>query len=284
MEPNNNMQNDNMSEPRPVKVPGFANSGSASGGDASGGATPANGGNDVVFQDKPKKNHSMLYGMILLAILAAGGIGFGVWAMMDGNSRAQKKDEQISQLQSQLAEKSEVVVDDDTTVVDDTSVGEYKNPVIRSDNTEVSYYVNFQSSYILGQDATRRVSLSVVDGKVNSCNLSEQTAEGNWRVIGECSINGLDENIYKVIEFGEGQMNADNKIGFITESGKVAYLGLYDFASSNTADIKNYLNLDKNVIDALEVGVGNGVAGGYGSTVFVFSDGSYTKYDAEMTQ
>ena len=238
---------------------------------------------DNMFENAPKKSNGMLIGLVLCLILAIGGIGFGVWAMMDGNSRAQKKDEQISQLQSQLAEKSEVVVEDDTTVVEDTSVGEYKNPVIRSDNTEVSYYVNFQSSNILGQDVTKRVSINVVDGKVNGCNLSEQTAEGNWRVIGECSINGLDENIYKVIEFGEGQMNADSKIGFITESGKVAYFGLYDFASSNTADIKNYLNLDKNVIDALEVGVGNGVAGGY-STIFVFSDGSYTKYDAAMTQ
>ena len=117
MEPNNNMQNDNVSEPRPVRAPGFAN-GSANGGNAADVVAPVNGGNDVVFQDKPKKNHGMLYGMILLAILAVGGIGFGVWAMLDGNTRSQKKDEQISQLQSQLAEKSEVVVEDDTTVVE----------------------------------------------------------------------------------------------------------------------------------------------------------------------
>lgn len=123
MEPNNNMRNDNMSEPRPVRAPGFAND-SANGGDTADVVTPVNGGNDVVFQDKPKKSHGMLYGMILLAILAAGGIGFGVWAMLDGNSRAQKKDEQISQLQSQLAEKSEVVVDDDTTVAEDDVEGD----------------------------------------------------------------------------------------------------------------------------------------------------------------
>ena len=121
MEPNDNIQNNNISEPRPVRAPGFAN-GDVAGGDTSGGVMPVSGGNDAVFQDKPKKSHGMLYGMILLAILAAGGIGFGVWAMLDGNSRAQKKDEQISQLQSQLAEKSEVVVDDDATVVDDNDV------------------------------------------------------------------------------------------------------------------------------------------------------------------
>lgn len=138
MEPNNNMQNGNVSEPRPVRAPGFAN-GSANGGDAADVVAPVNGGNDVVFQDKPKKNHGMLYGMILLAILAAGGIGFGVWAMMDGNSRAQKKDEQISQLQSQLAEKSEVVVEDDTTVVDDDEGGDSTTNTSVANTTDYIY-------------------------------------------------------------------------------------------------------------------------------------------------
>ena len=91
MGPNNTIRNDanEMSEPRPVRAPGFAN-----------GST--DGGNDVVFQDVPKKNHGMLYGMILLAILAAGGIGFGVWAMLDGNSRVQKKEEQFKELNSRI--------------------------------------------------------------------------------------------------------------------------------------------------------------------------------------
>ena len=106
----NDTNNDEMSGARPVRAPGFANR-EVSGGDTSGGAMPVSGGNDVVFQDKPKKSHGMLYGMILLAILAAGGIGFGVWAMMDGNSRAQKKDEQISQLQSQLSDLSNQIAE-----------------------------------------------------------------------------------------------------------------------------------------------------------------------------
>ena len=61
-------------------------------------------GGDVVFQDKPKKSHGMLYGMILLVILAAGGIGFGVWAMMDGNQQKEQLNTQISTLKSQINE------------------------------------------------------------------------------------------------------------------------------------------------------------------------------------
>ena len=72
MGPNNNIQNNTgVSEPRPVRAPGFANSKSASENAAS-----SADGSDTMFQNKTKKSHGMLFGMILLAILAAGGIGF----------------------------------------------------------------------------------------------------------------------------------------------------------------------------------------------------------------
>ncbi|MBQ3433125.1 hypothetical protein IJG22_02390 [Candidatus Saccharibacteria bacterium] len=66
-------------------------------------------GSDVVFRDKPKKSHGMLYGMILLAILAAGGIGFGAWAMMDGNGQMEQLNDQISVLKKQNSELQEQV-------------------------------------------------------------------------------------------------------------------------------------------------------------------------------
>ena len=45
--------------------------------------------NDIVFNDKPKKNSGMMMGMIVLLILAIGGIGFGIWGMM-GKDQAEK--------------------------------------------------------------------------------------------------------------------------------------------------------------------------------------------------
>ena len=77
---------------------------------------PANTGG-VVFQDRPKKNTAMVLGMVLLAVLAIGGIGFGVWEMMDGNNRVVEKDKQIAELNSKLAENNQPVSDE--TVVDD---------------------------------------------------------------------------------------------------------------------------------------------------------------------
>lgn len=142
MKPNNNIQNNNTSEPRPVRAPGFAN---GEDGVSAGGASAGmqnDGGSGVAFEDKPKKSHGMLYGMILLAILAVGGIGFGVWAMMDGNSQMAKKDEQIADLRGQLAEKSEVVVEDNTTVVDDDE---------GSDSTTSTSVVNTEDYIYVGE-------------------------------------------------------------------------------------------------------------------------------------
>lgn len=185
METNNNTQNDNMNESRPVRAPGFAN-GSTNGGDAADVVTPVNGGNDVVLQDKPKKNHGMLYGMILLAILAAGGIGFGVWAMMDGNSRSQKKDEQISQLQSQLVEKSEVVVEDDTAVVESntddsgkTGVVNYgfqqsNAPGLQNGNASVASVAYIGIRYDLSLEGTVEASFQWVNSSISGPNAPEK--------------------------------------------------------------------------------------------------------------
>ena len=104
METNNNMQNDNVSEPRPVRAPGFANTSSGAGG-----ASPSRGADmgDISMGaneglNKPKKSSSAMIGMIVFALIAACGIGFGVWAMLDGNSRVQKKDEQVAELNNQV--------------------------------------------------------------------------------------------------------------------------------------------------------------------------------------
>lgn len=226
-----------------------------------------------------KKGKGMVLGLILLALLAAGGIGFGVWAMMDGNSQVAKKDATIKDLKQQNSDLLEQL-DNASATTDDP--GAYKNPVIKSDNAEVAYSLGFQSSYILGQNGTRRVSISVKDGQMEKCSLMEQVDASSWNEIGECTISGIEGNIFKVIEFGQGQENSGSMIGFIMEDGRVAYFKLYDFELSNSVSITGNLNIDGYVTDVLEIGVGNGTAGGYGSSVFVKNDGSYIVYNESM--
>ena len=51
--------------------------------------------------EKKKGSKGMLYGMILCAVLAVGGIGFGVWTWMDGNTQKDSLNQQISELKKQ---------------------------------------------------------------------------------------------------------------------------------------------------------------------------------------
>lgn len=46
----------------------------------------------------------MFIGMIMCAVLAAGGIGFGVWTVVDGNTQKDNLNKQISTLKAQNSE------------------------------------------------------------------------------------------------------------------------------------------------------------------------------------
>ena len=77
-----------------------------------------NAGSDVVFQDKPKKNLGVILGMVFLVLLAAGGIGFGVWEMMDGNSQKEQLNEQIATLKTQNSELMDKLENNTTENID----------------------------------------------------------------------------------------------------------------------------------------------------------------------
>ena len=79
--------------------------------------TPMNPGGDIVFKDKPKKKTGLIIGILFLILLAAGGIGFGIWAYLDGNQKTSDLNNQISDLQNQLAnqpEKEETIINKNT--------------------------------------------------------------------------------------------------------------------------------------------------------------------------
>lgn len=71
---------------------------------------PVDSGADDSIQDKPKKkSHAMAIGMVFLAILAIGGIGFGVWAWTSGETQNKRYEEDIANLRSQLVEATQPV-------------------------------------------------------------------------------------------------------------------------------------------------------------------------------
>ena len=68
-------------------------------------------GSDIVFRNGPKSNKGMIAGMVCLALLAIGGISFGVWAMMDGNAKVEQLSAQIDALKQQNSELQEKIVE-----------------------------------------------------------------------------------------------------------------------------------------------------------------------------
>ena len=59
---------------------------------------------DIVFRDKTRRGSGMMIGMIVLALLAAGGIGFGVWAYLSGNQKETELNNKIAEYENQLKE------------------------------------------------------------------------------------------------------------------------------------------------------------------------------------
>ncbi|MBR2710633.1 hypothetical protein IKF02_03330 [Candidatus Saccharibacteria bacterium] len=111
----------------------------------------------VVAPEK-KKNNGMLLGLILCIVLAIGGIGFGVWAMMDGNSQKDALNNQINTLKQQNDELMEQVGDGDTIINIDTDtdvgtedyiyVGEWGVKIKIPDAlSTVSYRFSYESGY-----------------------------------------------------------------------------------------------------------------------------------------
>lgn len=101
-----------------------------------------------------KSGKGMIYGMIIFMILAIGGIGFGVWAMMDGNMQKANLEKQISdlraqnnQLQEQIAEGGDSSDgDSDTTPSVNTEdyiyVGEWGLKIKKPENLDGSAKVD----------------------------------------------------------------------------------------------------------------------------------------------
>lgn len=250
---------------------------------------------DIVFRSQPEgsKSKGMLIGMICLAILAIGGIGFGAWAMMDGNDRVAKKDEQISDLNSQLAEKEAMVGDEmisDETIGDENTA--YVNPVIKSTDPTEEYtlYLHLLSpGQVEGADV---VDIKAKNGVVEECKLgklgvtSGTNTLGTITPVGDCDISGLEGEIFKIVEFGSGQDHSNTRIGFIMTDGSVKYtLPIQEAVSNNDFGIKGNLGIDGKVSDVLDASIYEvELYTGYVASIFILKDGSFVKFDESMIQ
>lgn len=141
---------------------------------------------DIVFNDKPKKKTGMILGMILLFLIAAGGVGFGVWAWMNGNSQKDSLNAQINSLKEQNSKLLEQIGEEDEDVVVDVEVDawenfssnlakEYKGSVFGSyysyngsDNVEktMTAYVN-ENNHLTISDTDTRQTVAEADNVIS---------------------------------------------------------------------------------------------------------------------
>lgn len=276
MEPN---QNTNMqsttSVPIAASVPTASSTSSSTPNKL---AESSKSGDDIVFRDKPKKSHGMLYGMVLLAILAIGGIAFGVWEMMDGNSQVAKKDEQIADLRGQLAEKNEAV-EEDVAIADTVTDSDMSNPII-STALPAQYKVRYTIPVYADGGTGNLFVVTIKDGNYESCGVVDIPTN-------DCVITGVPSGIYKAVTLYEGNGIGGEKVGFLMSDGSLWYVDLYEGSTLKKemqAKKANVPGFVKDVVNVTYTSDTNSPTGGYGSTVLIMSDGSIMKYDDSLFQ
>lgn len=137
---------------------------------------------DVAIQNKPKKNSSMILVMILLMILAIGGVGFGVWAMLDGNAQRDRLNAQISdlttqnnELQNKLNNSGDTIINVDGDAWDNFS------------NNLASRSIDIMTSYVYGAG---------LDGEYHTMHAAKD--ENGHLVVTDIDQNGENEFILEL--------------------------------------------------------------------------------------
>lgn len=171
------------------------------------GPEPVN--NAPVFRDTPRKSgKGMMIGMICFALLAASGIAFGVWAMLDGNQKAEKLNAQITELNNQLSESNYVTEEQEGSIgsegegvetSDYVYIGEWGLKIAKPENwRDVIAGYSFSNDYPQAVDTftikqisdteTSNILITRIDGGL-SCDEQEIGADVVCLEIGDDSYN-----------------------------------------------------------------------------------------------
>lgn len=231
-------------------------------------------GSDIVFSDKSSKGKGTIIGMVVLTLLAVGGIGFGVWEMMDKNQEIANLNAKILEL-NESEEKSS---SQDSSVSEDTVANE--NLVITTEAPEA--YKMFYSLPLFNghSDENNSMIININNGKEVSCGITNRSNGG------ECTISGLPEGIYKAATIFEGNGSGTEKIGFLMKDGSVWYVSVYDDDNNiNTNMQAKKMDIDgfvKDIVGVSYTSDKDAPTGWYNSTIFVKDDNSFVKFDKSM--
>lgn len=221
--------------------------------------------------------------MVICSILAVAGIALGVYGLMSSNNKSSEiaqmkvelttKDQKLSELES----LSDATDTDETTDSDLTNSAATSNPVIASATTSnLLYYPSYQSPNLYATGSTpSTVSIQLANGEISSCTVTTDGRITN----NNCEVTGLTGPIYKIVTSGEGQ-NYNGDVAFIMADGTVQPANLTDLLTTGTTAAQPAYAIDGSVLDAIQTNVQltDSPIGGYGTTLFILSDGSYLSY------
>ncbi len=161
---------------------------------------------NIAFADKPKKNNGMLIGLILCLLLAVGGIGFGIWAMMDGNAQKDALNSQISALKAQNNELSNKVTELEDTISNLTSTNEGTNDgsnvtlpswgEVKAEIVDGVFYIKTQNGETVKQDDT------AIYAEIVSCDSGTAEAPSPLK----CSVTTTEGSGAFVYNFEDGSL------------------------------------------------------------------------------
>lgn len=116
-------------------------------------------------QGTPKKRvNGMLVAMICLGVAAVFGVGFGIWAMVDGNSQKEKYESKISILEQDNVDLKKKLEDEDVTIeIDEVEDEEEPESVpVKKDNTKDYIYIGEWGMKIKLSDELTKVGYAFV--------------------------------------------------------------------------------------------------------------------------
>ena len=210
-------------------------------------------------------------------VAAICGIGFGVYGMMQSANKTE-----MSDLKVQVKDSDGNVVsvsgseneDGAKTVTLNKPIAKNENPVIKSVKQNVYYDVEFSIPYD-GETLT----LYVRNGNIQDCTIMGRDSRNR-----NCSVKGLNGEIYKVAIVGGGHAISEDstKLGFIMSDGTVKYASIIKAFSSSSVVVEGQMKIDGFVTDVFDVNIIEEGVGGYAASVFTLSDGKNVTFDRSM--
>lgn len=245
--------------------------------------------------EKTKMSKKNIIGLVVLSLIAIGGVLFGVYGMNSQNEQIAELKGQVSSVNEELAkmdaeidESGELVIEDEVEIGNATDV---RNPVIVSGAADEAYTLSYVSPTKTNGFYSKAITIGVRDGEIEYCDVGV-VIEGRISYSQEsgansCEISGVEGKIYKIVDFGAGQDYSLKYLGIIMTDGTVHYLSFKNALADGIFDASNTLNIDGVITDAIDVNasvlLSDGQLGsGHYQTVFILNDGSYVRYDESM--